>query len=156
MLWTPARVAGFAQAAGFRGAPLVDAIAVALATSGGDDAWHLEVGIGPVVDQRGLWGLDVAAWPTYADQNLWRPSVAATAARALYRACGLSWGWAPAWRAGIAPAILTAAATAARQPSDSQPLPANPNPAAAGSPYAIASARADALRSALAQPIQWG
>lgn len=100
MQWVPAVVARFARGAGFAGDELVPAVAVALATSDGDDLWHQVNEPGPSYDGRGLWGVDVVEAPELADLDLYDPRVNATAAHSLSAAAGGSLAWSPVFRSG--------------------------------------------------------
>ena len=117
MNWTVARVAGFAADAGFRGDALVEAVAVAWATSGGNDQWSYRQDPGPQTDQRGLWGIDVVKYPRDAALDLLRPQVAAQAAFTEYVMADGSWEWSATWRAGITPDVWAVARSAAEHPS---------------------------------------
>jgi hypothetical protein len=112
MRWSAYGVAGFARAAGFVGMDLVDAVALALATSHGDDAYHHVSEPGPTVDERGLWGIDVVQYPGLAQRDLFDPAVNAGAAMMLAHTAEGPFNWSPVWRAGV-PTDCFAAATGA-------------------------------------------
>lgn len=101
MRWSPWILTQVARRAGWVGDELVDAVALALATSGGEDAFRYVVDPGPLVDQRGVWGIDVARIPEWASADLVDLDVNAAAAHSLYVVAGDSFDWSPVWRAGI-------------------------------------------------------
>jgi hypothetical protein len=84
---TPAQIAAYAANAGFSGASLQTAVAIALAESSGNPMvigdTHLTPG-GSV----GLWQINLAAHPEYAGANLLDPQANADAAFAVYQAAG--------------------------------------------------------------------
>jgi lysozyme-like protein len=106
MRWTLAPVIGFAQSAGFRRAALIEAAAVAFATSQGEDTYHREVMPGPVEDEQGLWGIDLVRWPEYVQLNLYDPNVNARCARAIYLESGRTWDWSPVWGSNTLDGLL--------------------------------------------------
>lgn len=112
MTLTPAQIADVARSAGLSGDALVEAVALALATSGGVTDWHYRLEPGPLVDERGVWGVDVTVWPGLADYPLDEPASNAAAAVALYKALGGSWDWSAVWRAGTARRFAEMAARA--------------------------------------------
>lgn len=89
---SPAQIAGHAYAAGFRGKALVNAVAVALAESGGrtdavgvnSDRWHSR--------DRGLWQINSHWHPEVSDAEAFNP---ASAARAAYRISSGGGSWSP-------------------------------------------------------------
>lgn len=108
-------MAAFAGVAGFAGDSLVSATALALAASGGDDAWRFAGGLGAGFDQRGLWALDVRRVPFVAGLDLFDPRTNAAATKAAYDAAGGDFGWHPVFGA---PGYLRALETAARAVSE--------------------------------------
>lgn len=114
-LWSANNVAHFARGAGFVDQTQVDAVALALATTRGDDAWHYVTGFGPSVDQRGLWALDVAKVPWIAGLDLFSPATAASALRRLYEANLATLAWHPSYES---PAFLRALPAAERAVSE--------------------------------------
>lgn len=111
-------LAGLALAHGFAHDDAARAVAVALATSGGDTDYRLALPYGTPVDRRGLYGIDVCAWPEIAGYLLDDPDVNTAAAFALWRAAGDSFSWTPYATAaatdrfaGVARAAVDAPAT---------------------------------------------
>jgi hypothetical protein len=84
---TFAQIAAHAAAAGFRGADLVTAIAVAAAESGGNSNARA---LTSREDSRGLWQINVRAHPEFASSNLYDPATNARAAKAVLSKQG--WG----------------------------------------------------------------
>lgn len=78
-------IAKHAQAAGFRGADLNTAVAVALAESGGNASAR---NLSSREDSRGLWQINVRAHPEFANSNLFDPATNARAARTVLRKQG--------------------------------------------------------------------
>jgi hypothetical protein len=111
---TPAQIATAAAGAGFTGTGLRDAVAVALAESGGNptavntnaDRWHSR--------DRGLWQINDHWHPEVSDAAAFNP---ATAAQAAYRISGggKSWSAWSTWNNGAAAAQLGRAQLAAAQ-----------------------------------------
>lgn len=113
--WSANNVAHFARAAGFDGQALVDATALALAATRGDDAWHYVAGFNRATDQRGLWALDVARVPFIAGLDLWSPATSADALRRLYQANLATLAWHPVFESPAFLRALPAAESAVRQ-----------------------------------------
>lgn len=110
---TPAQVAGYAARAGFTGAGLTRAVAVALAESGGNprarsapnhDKWHS-------VD-RGLWQFNSHWHPEVSDAQAYDPAAAAAAAYRVSKR-GTDWHEWSTWNNGAAAAMLPIAALGA-------------------------------------------
>ena len=101
VIWTGYGIKGFALDAGFPTDHLPDAIAVAWATSEGDDKYRSSYGDPPVVDARGLWGIDLVAFPTYENRDLFDPRQNARVAYDLWLDHHRSFSWSPVWVAGI-------------------------------------------------------
>lgn len=98
---TAAQIAGYAYAAGFRGTALRNAVAVALAESGGNPA-----AVGVNSDRwrsrdRGLWQINDHWHPEVSDAQAFNPAQAAVAA---YRISshGTSWTAWSTWKSGAA------------------------------------------------------
>lgn len=98
---TAGQIAGYAYAAGFRGTALRNAVAVALAESGGNPA-----AVGTNSDQwrsrdRGLWQINSHWHPEVSDAAAFNPATAAVAA---YRISshGTSWSAWSTWKNGAA------------------------------------------------------
>lgn len=123
MIWPPEAVAYFAGRAGFTGDDLVDAVAVALAVSGGDDAYHWTSSPAGAHDERGLWGLDVITTPALADVNLYGPQTAAEAAYVAWTASGGCWEAVTAYGPSAYRQALPVARAAAASPTGTIPLP---------------------------------
>lgn len=113
--WSANNVAHFARGAGFAGQALVDATALGLAATRGDDAWHYVAGFNRATDQRGLWALDVAALPFIAGLDLWAPATSAEALRRLYAANLDTLAWHPVFESPAFLRALPAAEEAVRQ-----------------------------------------
>jgi hypothetical protein len=78
MILSPAQIQGYAAAAGFSGADLPTAVAIALAESSGNPAAYNPEG------SVGLWQIYLPAHPEYAGANLADPQTNANAAFAIY------------------------------------------------------------------------
>lgn len=100
MIWGPGAIAGFGDAAGWSGDELVQAVAVALAASGGDDLHTSRPFLGSAELLVGLWQVPAFASDGDTWQVLLDPYVNANAAQALYTAAGGSWAWSPGWQSG--------------------------------------------------------
>jgi len=115
---TPAQIGTYAAGAGFSGAGLRNAIAVALAESGGrtdavgtnSDRWHSR--------DRGLWQINDHWHPEVSDAAAFDPGRAAAAA---YRISGGGRDWSPwsTWKNGTAQAQFGRAQLAANQSAGS-------------------------------------
>ena len=81
----PDSIPGYARAAGFSGADLSIAVAIAYAESSGDPN-----ALGDNGDSYGLWQINVPNHPEYAGANLYDPQTNANAAFAIYQAAGNS------------------------------------------------------------------
>lgn len=84
---------GYARAAGFAGADLVTAVAVALAESGGDPkAYNPETAAGAPEGKGsyGLWQIYLNAHPEFEGWDLYDPQKNALAAFSVYQAAGNS------------------------------------------------------------------
>lgn len=97
MLWGPEALAGFAEAAGWKGDDLVAAVALALSSSGGDDGYLDSAGAPAYRDRRGLWAIEVVDLPAPLVVNLWDPRANAAAAYGLWVGRGGSWAAFPAF-----------------------------------------------------------
>lgn len=107
---TSGQIAGHAAAAGFSGADLAMAIAVALAESGGNpNARNLS----SREDSRGLWQINVRAHTEFASSNLYDPATNARAARTVLRKQG--WGAWSVYTNGKAMLFLPGATAVAAQ-----------------------------------------
>lgn len=93
MLWSPGAVYGFVRAAGFRTDQWGRAVALALATSSGDDLYHDVAWPGPSHDARGLFGIDVARYGQFAGEDLFDPRRNCRVAYALTTAADGDFGW---------------------------------------------------------------
>ena len=88
---TPAQIAAYAQNAGFTGADLQTAVAIALAESGGNPVtYNPETAAGTPDGEGsyGLWQIYLNAHPEFAMQNLYDPQTNANDAYAVYAAAG--------------------------------------------------------------------
>lgn len=123
MIWPPAAVMSFAEQAGFRGRDLVRATALALAATGGDDAWWWRPS--PRLDRRGMWALtpDDAVAAGLEPGDLFHPAKSAQVLRARWLSENRAWRWHPSWatrRRADAEAALLAAGTT---PDPRAPVP---------------------------------
>lgn len=78
-----AQIQSYAAAAGFSGADLQTAVAIALAESSGNPA-----AIGDSGNSLGLWQINLPAHPEFSGANLFDPQSNAQAAFAIYSAAG--------------------------------------------------------------------
>jgi len=138
---TAGQIAQYAAAAGFAGADLVTAVAIALAESGGNpNDYNPEPqdvpgkydrdSAGDGLGSYGLWQIYLAAHPEFAGENLLDPQTNANAAYALYSSAGGFTPW-TTYTTGQYGMYETAAMMAQVQPGASTPAPVV---AAAGQP----------------------
>lgn len=102
---TPAQIARYAYNAGFRGAALNQAVAIALAESGGrTDAYNPETAAGTAAGSgsRGLWQIYGTAHPEYNNPGAFDPQVNANAAFKVFREAGNRFTPWSTYNAGIA------------------------------------------------------
>lgn len=88
---TPSQIYGYAYRAGFRGADLLTAVAVAIKESGGNtQAYNPESAAGtrPGSGSRGLWQIYGTAHPEYNNTLVFDPQANANAAYKVYREAG--------------------------------------------------------------------
>lgn len=98
--WPIEQVAKWAADAGWRGIQLAEAVAMAIATSGGDDHHVSNPSYTEHLERRGLYGLTRAeADPTHPDE-LWHPNAATLAAYRHWQRSGSVWSWHPVWASG--------------------------------------------------------
>jgi len=100
--WGAQGVARFARAAGFRGESLHDAVALALAASGGADHYRYNPISAPGAERRGLWALRVDEIPAELLGDLFDPTHNGAVVRALWEASGESFAFHPTWINGQA------------------------------------------------------
>lgn len=100
--WGPKPIADWAQAAGFKGEELFDAVALALAVSNGADHYAHNAITAPGAERRGLWGIRRDEVPDDMPLDLHNPQHNARVARALWVASGGSFAWHPTWINGAA------------------------------------------------------
>lgn len=93
MIWSPRAVFGFVREARFPVEEWARAVALVLASSGGDDLYRDVAWPGPSVDRRGLFGIDVAADPSLGADDLFHPATNAKVAQALTAASDGTFGW---------------------------------------------------------------
>lgn len=115
MIWSANNVAEFVRSVGFDPDVIGDAVALVLASSGGDDAWRYVAGIGGRVDQRGLFALDVKEWSQVADHDLFSPLDACAAAYGIAAVRGGQLDWHPSYGTRQWSAQLGTARAAARE-----------------------------------------
>lgn len=98
--WRTPALAGFVEAAGFRGDDRAVAVAVALSASGGNDAYVTEPWGGSLSRYVGLWQVYAAASDTEAIVGLLDPYRNAEAAREAFLANDDRWDWCIGWVTG--------------------------------------------------------
>lgn len=106
---TPQQIAQVAYNAGFRGADLVKAVAIAIAESGGNpQAYNPETAAGTRAGSgsRGLWQIYGTAHPQYNNPAVFDPQVNADAAYQVYRQAGNRFTPWTTWTKGIASRII--------------------------------------------------
>lgn len=106
---TPQQIAQYAYRAGFRGADLVKAVAIALGESGGNtEAYNPELGAGTKKGSgsRGLWQIYGQAHPQYNNATMFDPQANANAAFQVYREMGNRFTPWSVWNKGIAQKII--------------------------------------------------
>lgn len=99
MKWAAVELARFARGAGFHRDDVPEAVALALATSGGIDTYDFRTGLAGCGHYMGLWGVDVDRWPWAGDRDLHVPHHAAAVAYELTQHHG-GWHWSPVWALG--------------------------------------------------------
>lgn len=102
--YTPQQIAQFAYNAGFRGAALNQAVAIALAESGGrNDAYNPEAAAGTAQGSgsRGLWQIYGTAHPEYNNSQAFDPQVNANAAYKVFMEAGRSFRPWSTYNAGV-------------------------------------------------------
>lgn len=99
MIWDLPGLAGFAEAGGWRRDGLAEAVAVAMAVSGGDDALVDLPPFGVVPATVGLWQVPVSDQIGFDVDTLLRPALNAAAAHLLWKEAGETWTWSPGWGA---------------------------------------------------------
>jgi Lysozyme like domain len=120
MRWDDPSIAGFARQAGWAGGDVALATAIALAASGGDDAYEDAPLWGAGQHYVGLWGVDITANPQYDASLMRNPVYSAEAAHTLWLASGRRWDWSPVYRSGAYRHFAAEAAFATTQASPSQ------------------------------------
>lgn len=106
--WGSAMVAKIAKGAGFGGEALHDAVALALAASGGADHYQHNPISSPGAERRGLWAIRVDEVPGGEAADLFNADVNAAIARALWELSSGTFGWHPAWVSGAAAQVRPA------------------------------------------------
>lgn len=100
-VWAPSSINTFASQAGFTGKAKVLAVAIALAASSGDDAYHYEYAEGTGIQYVGLFGIPAALIPERLIGNLYDPKVNANLAFQLWRSDSGTWDWSPYYASGV-------------------------------------------------------
>lgn len=100
--WGPQTIAKFAQAAGFSGEALHDAVALALAASNGADHYRHNPVAHPGAERRGLWAIRVDQVPFGITADLFDPENNAMVTQALWHESGGAFSWHPTWINGAA------------------------------------------------------
>lgn len=116
--WAPAAIVGFARQAGWEGAEVVTAVAVAMAASGGADHALETYPHGTPRQTRGLWAVDVDQVADDVAATLYDPRANARAAYGFWEANGRSWDWSPVYRSGGWRTYLDAADQATKYDQD--------------------------------------
>jgi hypothetical protein len=100
--WGVAQVASWAGDAGWAGDGLSDAVALALASSGGDDHHVSNPSYTEALERRGLFALRRCEAPQLDPGDLFDPVANTKAAFAHWRDMGGVWSWHPVWASGAA------------------------------------------------------
>lgn len=100
--WGAQGVAQFARAVGFKDDALHDAVALALAASGGADHYAYNPISAPGAERRGLWAIRLDEQPDELRGDLFDPRHAAGVVRALWEASSRSFDFHPTWINGQA------------------------------------------------------
>jgi hypothetical protein len=119
--WGTVQVAKWARDAGFTGEALYQAVAIAMAVTGGADHHVSNVGYTPELARRGLWALRADEWVGPVQGDLFDPAYAAKTLYAAWEAHGKTWGWHPGWTSGAAPAAVDTVRAMLNHPSASTP-----------------------------------
>lgn len=112
------QIAAYAANAGFTGAALQNAVAIALAESGGHTAVIGDTNLTPG-GSVGLWQINLAAHPEYASVNLLDPQQNANAAFDIYQAAGERFTPWTTFKTGVYAASLPAASATPASSADS-------------------------------------
>lgn len=122
MIWSPRAVFGFVREARFPVEQWARAVALALATSAGDDLYRDVCWPGPSVDRRGLFGIDARQHPGWAGEDLFHPATNVKVAQALTAAADGTFGWSAVAVPLPGSEAFAAAATAVRGGAVGHPL----------------------------------
>lgn len=122
MQLTDEQVAWVVLEAGWRGEDAVVAVALALATSGGDSGYASGTVAGQPPDRIGLWGVSVARYPGLAGFDLTDPIISARTAWKLWHVSEHTWAWCEAWTGEGYVATLGRARAAVARPSRTAPI----------------------------------
>ncbi|HEY5985056.1 MAG TPA: hypothetical protein VIV12_01550 [Streptosporangiaceae bacterium] len=145
MQLTDEQVAWVVLRVGWRGEDATVALALALATSGGNTSYRVPASTGPESWRVGLWGISLSRYPGLAKFDLTDPIIGARAAIQLWYATGQMWDWCQAWTGqGYVP-FLGRARRAVAAPSKAAPIGDTP-------PADIERAGAATARNMLADP----
>lgn len=98
--WNTAKVGQWARDAGWTGADLHRAVALAMVASQGDDHHVSNPSYVPALERRGLWALRASEAPQLDPDELFDPAKNAAAAFVAWGQHGRSWSWHPVWIAG--------------------------------------------------------
>lgn len=118
-------MARFARGVGFEGETLHDAVALALAASGGADHYAYNPISAPGAERRGLWAIRLDELPEGLEGDLFDPAHNARVARALWALSSQSFDWHPAWingQAAMRRAYVPQALAGNQRHSDSVPV----------------------------------
>jgi Lysozyme like domain len=100
--WSAAKVAGWAQKAGWYGDEIPEATSYAMATSQGADHYSWCPSLSPSSEHRGLWGIRLDSVSDDEAASLYDPLANAGVAFSQWVANGRTWGWHPAHWSGEA------------------------------------------------------
>lgn len=93
--WSTHKVSEWARQAGWRGADVTEAVALAMAASNGADHATTNPSYKPELERRGLWQLTTAEAEAWDFGDLYDPLINAIAAKARWDRAGGSWLWHP-------------------------------------------------------------
>ncbi len=111
---------------GWRGDDAVVALALALATSGGNSSYGAETATEPALRRRGLWGIDLDRYPGVQKFDLADPMVTGVVAMQLWHATDRRWDWSQAWTGQGYVQYLGRARAAVAAPSKTAPIGDSP------------------------------
>lgn len=122
MQLTDEQVAWVVLRVGWRGDDAVVALALALATSGGNTGYGAGTAAEPASHHRGLWGIDLDRYPGVRKFDLADPMVSGVVAIQLWHATDHRWDWSQAWTGQGYVEFLGRARAAVAVPSRTAPI----------------------------------